>query len=520
MAQSQPIYLFGFDFGKQERLKFNHSWSAAFLTPKFTNEEAELLQISCYKHDGLKKREVKYGNNVTVLFEVLSHIRDFYHPEQEWFWQALCQPKGFNTNIQLMQDMVNILTEARRVFRRKGSRDKYNTALAADRWIDFLDNRKVPAVEDATAAHHEALYKFRKLERTMVNSANIPLDISVRGLNHFNTWRPGSDPSPTNKSLRGLPPLKTETADRAWDGVPREPRSARKRSPSPFSSDQSPRLKKSHHGSGPQPQLPITQQQSPQQPKLPTPTHTIRRQSIPNTPIIALQLQRKNSDEISDPSRQLLEEDHAMLRSRVSTPNTKTQLVETSGQPNSAAAIDGLASDVRGVREEVKSMESILGNVVESMHHVADHLHDLNTKQDITALLQPIQALDGNVAALRGEVSDLKIQAQQQQKQQAAELNSDLQRLFMEQNIHINKLAGEVSRMQGQLGSSGSKPTPQNLRQAMAAAEQDLMKHRDAIQTFYHEMSGTSSRAVTEDTADFLLTLEQGLMFAQRGKQG
>ncbi|KAK0725235.1 hypothetical protein B0H67DRAFT_641682 [Lasiosphaeris hirsuta] len=520
MAQSQPIYLFGFDFVKQERLKFNHGWSAAFLTPKFTNEEAEALQTS-YKHDQMKKREVKYGNNITVLFEVLFHIRAFYHPDREWFWQAICQPKGFNTNIQLMQDVVNILTEARRVFRRKGSKDKYNTAIAADRWIDFLDNRKTLAAQDATAAHNEALFKFKKLEKTMVNAANIPLPESAlsRAPNYFNAWRPGNEPSPINRPLRSLPPIKTETVDRGWDvTIPREPRSARKRSLSPFSSGRSPRHKKLHRDSSPQPQpapLPVARQQSPQLSKMPTPNRTIIPQlssPVPSTPGTSTQLQRKNSDEISDPSRQLLEEDHAMLSSRLNTPNMKAQLVETSGRLNSAAGmpgIHGLVSDVRDVRKELKSMESIMGNMVESMHAVADHLHDLNTKQDITALLQPIQALNDSVGALRGEVSDLKIQVEQQ-KQQAPELISELKGLLMEQNIHISKL----------VGLSGSKPAPQNLRQAMAAAEQDMMKHRDTVQTFYHGTGGASSRATTEATADFLLALEQGLMFAQGAKQG
>jgi hypothetical protein len=163
--------------------------------------------------------------------------------------------------------------------------------------------------------------------------------------------------------------------------------------------------------------------------------------------------------------------------------------------------------------------------MMESMHTVADSLNAIKDAQQdgpkispdglALSILKPIQSLSESFNHLRQEVAGLKntpppVIAQPNNLNELRELRE----LVLEQNSRIGKLSSDVKQVQHKIGSD---PTPQSLRQALAAAEHDMRHHLHTVQAFYH--SSTISRATKEKTADLIIALEQGLKSAQGGLQ-
>ncbi|KAL2268410.1 hypothetical protein VTJ83DRAFT_3256 [Remersonia thermophila] len=167
-----PILLFGFCFEYQRRLQFDDTWACAFHTNRYTNEDDAFWDDV---DDANKEREIRYGNNICVLFRVLLHLGDFYNDRN--LWQAVGE--GFDTSATVVRETADILTKARRLQRNKRSKDVSDTARAADDWIDFLDNRRSRSArssfDDASSVFEAAEAFFRSLDKKLLNASHVPV---------------------------------------------------------------------------------------------------------------------------------------------------------------------------------------------------------------------------------------------------------------------------------------------------------------------------------------------------------
>ncbi|KAH6615814.1 hypothetical protein B0J18DRAFT_438284 [Chaetomium sp. MPI-SDFR-AT-0129] len=164
----EPIYLYGFDFNIQKRQRFNQQWVCAFHTAWYTNERHPSSDAN---DDPSRRREIRYGNTIYVLFRALFHLRKYYGPDP--FWGAVS--RGFNTSPTVVRATVDILTEARRSHRDKPSNDVSDTARAADEWIDFLDNEARSRSQSLDPAiHKEAERFFKSQEKLHLNASRVP----------------------------------------------------------------------------------------------------------------------------------------------------------------------------------------------------------------------------------------------------------------------------------------------------------------------------------------------------------
>ncbi|KAK4445552.1 hypothetical protein QBC34DRAFT_163110 [Podospora aff. communis PSN243] len=533
MVQEKPILLFGFDFPTQNKLRFDHVWHAAFLTPRFTDEQHEELR-DCASPD--KRREVKYGNNVAVLFRAMLHLGEIGGQLQTGFWGAIA--KGFNTNTQALMETAKILVDARKRQREKPSKDVSQTARAADHWIDFVGHRDRNGTRSLShQQQNDIVFNFlKKLERSQVNAAGVPLNPYVRPAPVFNpsgrrysSPGPHEDMSPTSRGPPGLF-IKTEPGMSPIDRhIPTEPRSARKRSASPMPPAYSPTVKRPHHDTG---NLHSPRDKLPAGLELP---RTLGSHVIVSPHASGLPAVRTNSnDSISEPSRQLLEEGGGMLKCRAE--ELKNKLAKPDGQIETLAAIKGVNTEVSDVKEEVQSMRAVMEVMMESMHTVADNLNAIKddiaglriqqggSKQGIPpdtlpSILQPIHLLSDSLSQLRQEIAVLKSQIPPPAPPVAAQPNhelKELRELVLEQTNRLGKLSSDVKQVQHKLGSD---PAPQSLRQAMAAAEHDMRHHLHTVQTYYHATGTNINRATRDKTADLIIALEQGLKCAQGGLQ-
>ena len=229
--------LWGFCFTTQGEQRFNQSWACAFHTSWYTDESHPMWDVL---DDPGKRREIRYGNNICVLFRALLHCRRFYG--QDTLWQAVA--RGFNTSSTIARVTAEILTEARRVQRDKPSKDVSDTARAADDWIEFLDSwdphtRPLPTSELYSAA--DAFFKDQG--KRLLNAARVP----INGRSSFSVGRQpprgASDEANLSPRLPTSPSVKYENhrelADRHWPA-----HHSRKRSPSPPRDDRSPKSRR------------------------------------------------------------------------------------------------------------------------------------------------------------------------------------------------------------------------------------------------------------------------------------
>ncbi|KAK3689553.1 hypothetical protein B0T22DRAFT_376881 [Podospora appendiculata] len=559
-----PIVLYGFDFNAQSHQTFNTPWGAAWLTKKYTDEEHEVF--TWFRDDIAKQREIKYGNNIYVLFRALLHCSPHYG--EDGFWHAIAL--GFSGGADKVQEMVSTLSRARRIQRTKPAGVPSETARAVDDWNSFVDSFKpIPRKFADPSLNSIAQQFYKNMERKVVNAARIPRGPSFS--NKFNSYRPSEPEEEEAMSRRSpLPPSATPTLpppplpltattlikaekdidSNNWDRL-LGPGRKRSLSPPPPGPMASPRSKRPRQSTGDWP--PPGQQDSHQ----PSPGSTSSGRFQPPRP-----REERYTDESSGPSHQLSMEENSVLRRKVASLENKK--AELEGQLKGAAVIRELEREISGFRSGLKSMDSIMGTIMDSMQAIAETLDIL--KEDVSGLkarqassksetvgevsdlksqsaqppppcpgvndtqsfFQPIQAIADSVKELRSEISDLKAQQQQQQQEQHKEtpatVGPDLEGPIREQNDHIDRLAREMAQMRNSLAvSSATRPVPQNIRQAMAAAEQDLKHHRDIVQRFYDRMESSGSygvsRAVTENAADLFLALDQGLQFAQLGQR-
>ncbi|KAM7194380.1 hypothetical protein V8F33_007268 [Rhypophila sp. PSN 637] len=175
------VILRDFDPDTQMRINFHPAVCAAFFDPLYTDEDDAELSWVFPRGNELKKREVKYSNNIAVLFKALYQFREFH----SWkiFWSAIAT--GWKANAACIQVVANILVQARRNYRRDHGLQQSvcQTAKAADLWIEFLDSNgpAQPPVQGHTNILYPAVNEFYdKTERKMVNAGRVPRDFTIR----------------------------------------------------------------------------------------------------------------------------------------------------------------------------------------------------------------------------------------------------------------------------------------------------------------------------------------------------
>ncbi|KAH7627976.1 hypothetical protein B0T09DRAFT_402786 [Sordaria sp. MPI-SDFR-AT-0083] len=268
---SRHMCLFGFDHDTQARLVFDNIWAASFLTRSYTDEKHEYVKR--FDADQHAKQELKYGNNVYVLFKALLYCGKYWG--QDSFWSAI--GRGFSAKAVYVEELTYMLMEARKIQRTRRQIRPHDSDVtrAVDDWMAFLDahgpelemalrSRTVRAVTDPRLTGDADSF-FASMRGTLVNCNNIPLSLIGRPpcpriLAATRTpYRPippihhGHDLPPRPAS----PPVKNEPrpAGTGWEYLLEPNRNAareplRKRSGSPFSrdSDDNPPYKR-HHGS-------------------------------------------------------------------------------------------------------------------------------------------------------------------------------------------------------------------------------------------------------------------------------
>ncbi|KAK3305624.1 uncharacterized protein B0T15DRAFT_396313 [Chaetomium strumarium] len=498
--------------------------------------------------DANKRREIRYGNNIYVLFRALLHCKEFYN--QESLWSAIA--RGFNTNAIIARNTAEILTEARRAQRARPAKDVWKPS---------------PTVLSDPAVHKLADAFFKTQEKKLVNAARVPPSPFLRqpayvSTTHLALKDPGEPTSPSSR-LPQSPSIKVENQRERGD----RSRPVRKRSASPPPADRNAKSMRFDHDVRAQPRVGSEKGSDRIEPHRIQPTRSPPRpsDSRPAQPgklsVQHLSPPSASRGKVGAPSAssQPSMDERFSLKARIA--GLEKELSEIKSKPSAtlptaapaAAPQTHLDEDVvEGLKKDVATVTNAVGTMMESLHDIVDSLNSLqdevsglatqqneltttvsqgqSVKLNIEDLLRPIQTLSDTVNVLRGEISDLKEQttaATTIAPSPAASVNhlqttTNLERLFHEQNARIDTLTRQVAGMQAQMASMPRQQQatgqPQTLRQAMAAAEQDLRHHLNAVQRFYHSLDGTrggASRAITERTADFLALLTDGLEVAK-----
>ncbi|KAK3292897.1 uncharacterized protein B0H64DRAFT_418812 [Chaetomium fimeti] len=527
--------------------------------------------------DASKRREIRYGNNIYVLFRALLHCRKFYG--QDTLWVAI--GRGFNTSATIARVTAEILTEARRAQRTRPSRDVPDTARAADDWIDFLDSQgSQPRMLSDPEVHKVADSFFKTQEKKYVNAAKVPV-----------SGRPPLYDPKFDTAPRGLlsPSAKAESpreTERHWP-----PQFGRKRSASPpigpssksrrFDHDvrHQPRLEPDRHGAldelpkiQPTRSPPRPAASRPAQPAHPTlpaqpgvrPTvstlgnegpasstmsaRAARAAQLPPKPNVTTD--RENAPSPSAPSLTARSpagvDDNSALKTRIASlekqlaeAESKSKVAAAPANPTAPTAVppSELGKDMIELKKEMATATGAISTMMESMHYIVDNLGSM--QEEISGFSTEQQNLQAALTALQTDVSHLKTNPPTPSTTTTCtqpETTRNLEALIQAQTTRLDKLTHQIATLQHhqQTTSQTGTTQPQTLRQAMAAAERDLQLHLGRVQAFYHRGSSMgggaggggaaggvgSSRAATERTADLLALLADGVRAAQAGQAG
>lgn len=166
------IVLPGFDLDIQlNEIDFSaHSFKVAFFTKIYTKEQyTDKIPPS-------RIRDVRYGNNVTLLFRVCYYCSAFYgHPD---YWSTI--GRGFHARSHVVQDLAETLIRARKAFlRRHGFREKTAATAACDSWITYVEGRgsrtdSFRANGDALNAKAASYFEGAQNRHIQDNSACVP----------------------------------------------------------------------------------------------------------------------------------------------------------------------------------------------------------------------------------------------------------------------------------------------------------------------------------------------------------
>ncbi|KAH6847576.1 hypothetical protein B0I37DRAFT_375388 [Chaetomium sp. MPI-CAGE-AT-0009] len=545
----EPILLYGFCFNIQKEQRFNQSWACAFHTSWYTDEQHSMWETI---DDPSKRREIRYGNNIYVLFRALLHCRKFYG--QDSLWVAIS--RGFNTSATIARVTAEILTEARRAQRGKPTRDVPDTARAADDWIDFLDSQgSHPRMLSDPEVYKVADDFFKTQDKKYINAAKVPIngrpplydpkfDAAPRGLPSPSTKAESPReterhwPPPFGRKRSASPPAGPSSKSRRLDhDVRRQPR------PEPDrhgALDELPKIQPTRSpprpsGSRPaqlaQPTLPAQPVVKPAVPTRadegstsspvlvrtaqlpPQPIVTTRRENAPSPPASLLTAQTPAAvDETLALKARI-----ASLEKQLAEAESKSKLSAAPATPAAPTAVPStqLGKDMIELKKEMATATGAISTMMESMHYIVDNLSSvqeelsgLSTEQqtlksalsqltnpNLDTLLTPLQTLTTAVNALQNDVSHLKTNPPPPTTTTThPETTRNLEALLQAQTTRLDKLTHQlatIQQVQQQTHHHHSAGTqPQTLRQAMAAAERDLQLHLGRVQAFYHRGSG------------------------------
>jgi len=516
-----------------------------------------------------KRREIRYGNNIYVLFRALLHLRRFWG--QDSLWSAVA--KGFNTSGSVVRATAEALTEARRAQRVKKSRDVSDTARAADEWIDFVDSQpKGLRVLSDPEVYKVAEAFFKEQEKKHLNAARVPTDprrsqahlaaqyIQAAQMKEDEEVSPPLSPRLFSPLLPPEPMSTVKQEQREEVKGVNPPRGPRKRAASPaLLLERSPKQRKFSMderapptGPAAERQRPVPQSYRPQYDA--EPRRASRQEDSGHVETSASRKSYSSSEDIILLKARIasLEKELAEAKEKAnSQPHSHANATQAQ-QPASQAVVVAtkpLDETVSSLQSDMATVTNVVGTMMESMHVIVDSLNLLRdditglsgqqkelasavagvtsaaTKEgsvaaitngvsdgrEIEKLLGPIQTLVEGLATLRQEVAELKKQPPSQQPPSGS--TATLEALLHQQTAHIAKLSTQVNALQSRMQAQQALFTtpPQTLRQAFALAQLDLKKHKTVIEGFYSSMGHNASRHTMEQTANLLGAIQHGL---------
>lgn len=145
MPQGRPIILPGFDHDEQLKIDFEHpSFTPSWLRRVFTDEKAlQRLKIVTDVTGPAQEsliREIRYGNNITVLFRACSACR--YYMNTPDFMAAM--GSGFGAGLDQLLPLLDAFVRARKIYLERSRDPSFHSATttAVDVWIDNLSKRE------------------------------------------------------------------------------------------------------------------------------------------------------------------------------------------------------------------------------------------------------------------------------------------------------------------------------------------------------------------------------------------
>ncbi|KAG8156314.1 hypothetical protein KVR01_013849 [Diaporthe batatas] len=171
-AKRQPIYLPGFDRATQLGMDFKSiQFGTAWLRKTYTNDRAKSIREAGLPTDDHQIRErplqeVRYGNNISLLFKACCAFRDFHASGD--LWKAVGRVYGVSSEV--VRSVVDIFVMAREIYLFNDPPDDPTSGLRSsatywvDQWIEFINGRlprKPPPTNDVFAGVDE-LFKAQE----------------------------------------------------------------------------------------------------------------------------------------------------------------------------------------------------------------------------------------------------------------------------------------------------------------------------------------------------------------------
>ncbi|KAK4217553.1 hypothetical protein QBC37DRAFT_47425 [Rhypophila decipiens] len=485
------VILRDFDTDTQLKINFHSAVCAAFFDRLYTDEDdAELLWVFPEGNE-VKKREVKYGNNIAVLFKAMYQFREFYN----WkiFWSAIAI--GWKANGPCIRTVANILVRARRNYRKDHGLQQSvcQTAKAADLWIEFLDSN-VPA-QTLVQGYDNILYPsvkefYENMESKMVNAGRVPRDFTVRSsppesvpdrppvrvsvISRVKKEGQGSDQQddrsivdrPTRKRSRSPCPSEGPTSKRPNHTVTDGPREATSSVPSKAGDTQS---------------LPSNEQASPPASTndIPQTKNSSSEEEAPETPPEPI----KGCDRASPESRAADVE----------------RLITAGALVNLKHANEGIKETVVALRNKMEALADSMAAIVDHVESVRHDVNELNKQQQqqqvdhslpgqgLSNLEALVQKCATEITSLKADmvgrkiVSDTRAKQQEECQQLLKSTAASSLELMQDMTSYTQTMMNNVSALKSQLQPPPAPPPPVQLDAIKSMMEGLFAKHESKI---------------------------------------
>ncbi|KUI52864.1 hypothetical protein VP1G_00001 [Cytospora mali] len=212
-SKADQILLWGFDRDKQCQHRFKNSTFESFwLQRLYTNGTSHVLKYAPNR----KQQEIRFGNNITVLFKACVHLKMYYgHPD---FWTIIA--RGFGAMFAGMaMETATCFMEARKAFLLEEGRHSIFVSAATravDGWIAFLDKSSAQQQSSAPAEELRASAGefFSGLREQLVDSARITNTDEIPASHAHTSARFAPPAGPRKRSPSPSPPGPPPSAKR------------------------------------------------------------------------------------------------------------------------------------------------------------------------------------------------------------------------------------------------------------------------------------------------------------------